>query len=148
MEELKANRESENSHHCPFTPDVHDILYNPNKEVRVKGVDGFMQRQEQARLRKEDKVLKLKCDGSKWTGELTVPEEFQLGVRNQPTIKALKQPIKAPSSKMPQELRALLHDPTIPSAFDSGAGKIPPKGMFSVKTSSGIIEVATRPSSP
>lgn len=145
LEELKAFRESENEQHCPFSPGVHDIRYNNKKEVRVHGYEGYMERQKHARELKQNKVLKLKCDGSKWTGEVTVPEEFQLGVRNSSgTISSLKQPIKPPSSKMPQELHHLLHDPTVPTSFDAGAGVIPPKGMFSVRTSSGIIDAATR----
>jgi hypothetical protein len=154
LEELKSVRENENEQDCPFTPEIHDAhsLSTGRQHTsaeRVRGYGSFLQRQENARVLKEDKILKIKCDGSKWTNAPTVPEEFHLGTRNQRPIKALKQPLRAPSSRTPAALHELLHDPTVPTALDAAeAIGAPPRGLFSTKTSTAIIDVATRRQAP
>eukprot|EP00672_Neobodo_designis_P011132 CAMPEP_0174855458 /NCGR_PEP_ID=MMETSP1114-20130205/33328_1 /TAXON_ID=312471 /ORGANISM="Neobodo designis, Strain CCAP 1951/1" /LENGTH=284 /DNA_ID=CAMNT_0016090199 /DNA_START=36 /DNA_END=890 /DNA_ORIENTATION=+ len=147
LEELKSLQASVNETHCPFAPETHDIKYSSpasrRRAAKVRGMESFMQRQERARELREDKILKIKCDGSKWTNSVTVPEEFELGNRRARPIPSLSQPLKAPSTSTPQQLHELLHDRTaVGDARDHMAASVVPRGAFSSKASTAIIDVA------
>ena len=61
----------------------------------ISGLDEFLQRQDKARQLVQEKLDRLRCDGSKWRPEMTQPEPFQLGVRiaGGPRIRALVPPL-------------------------------------------------------
>ena len=147
LEELKSLQASVNEHDCPFAPETHDIKYNSptarRRAAHVRGVDSFMDRQTRARELRENKILKIKCDGSKWTNAVTVPEEFALGNRRPTAIPSLAQPLKAPSTATPQQLHEMLHDRSgAHDARDAMASAVVPRGAFSSKASTAIIDVA------
>jgi hypothetical protein len=92
---------------CTFKPVVKTIpgnLLNTTNTVYAAslvdplGFDEFVQRHEEARIRKaESEKRAVKATGSKWQNKLTVPKEFKFGQRN-PHVKALD-PIVSPKTK-------------------------------------------------
>jgi hypothetical protein len=145
LDELRQEQAADGN--CTFAPEVHDSIHRKRSEqTSVEGFEEFLKRQETARSLRDDKVLKVKCDGSRWTNTVTVPEEFALGTGNTKKVKALQQPLRAPVSQAPHDLHEMLHSPGEAARLGGAdAATVPPRGVFSSKSSSAIIDVAVVP---
>lgn len=168
LEEMRTTRVDQELSHCTFTPVVASEAkstscadFNGRTEaVGVVGLDNFLRRQENARLIRQEQSRRAGCDGSRWTGRKTVPKEFHLGHRSD-RIPSLQQPLRAPfglgsfdfhsglAEVFPRKAGARESSPLseragnpVAAAGGGTAQMMPPRGTFSEKTSTAVIDVA------
>lgn len=130
-----------------------DSLLNGSLDDPI-GFEEFVQRQREARAMKEQSVKGVFTTGEKWRNEITVPKEFNLGMKRSTSIKSLRKPL-SPSRNVS---RGLIEDSDDDSGREGATSiqdadktkektisnedslDVPPQGLFSSMSSFKILE--------
>lgn len=112
LEEQRSSRHETDLNGCTFHPTVHDANRTPPPSRNVVyggdgkawGVQEFVERQKEARRRREEEEARLYDTGHKWRNEPTQPREFLLGQHDAQRIRSLDPPVNPrPSATVARE---------------------------------------------